>query len=466
LPTATIEFHLNSSWATGYNAELRIVNTGNEPLYEWVLSMNRPMGLGANFQNGGLVAYQGQSETTIGFLDHNAPVPVGGSVSIWLYGTHSGVVPIPTDFRLTRAERRVIPTTDYSLDIRVHSEWNPGYLRHAIVLVNTTNRVIQGWEVEFDIIGGANIAAVDIGNVAQTTSSSALFTYTPGTHRSWHPGQELHLGMTGITTPGTTVSITNVVVYERVAVPYGGWEDWIPTPPNGNDNGDNGYNNGGNGYDDNDYPIEPQPTPHPMGMSMRDYTLDDIAVSELHEALMFVKGEIIISAELGAPFSELYNLFASHEGEIVGFLPMTNDYQVYFGRETTEAELWELVEIIDSHEMVILATLNLVSMSEVPEQPEVGVGEGMIGFAPFAANARSTDERLLFPIAAPELGSRYADHWADYRPWDAEISSAGRRNWAMQVIDAPLAWGLMRDMDSEPYSVTIGVIDRDRKSVV
>jgi len=31
---ATVEFHLNSSWATGYNAELRIINTGTTPLYE------------------------------------------------------------------------------------------------------------------------------------------------------------------------------------------------------------------------------------------------------------------------------------------------------------------------------------------------------------------------------------------------------------------------------------------------
>ncbi|MCL2357994.1 MAG: cellulose-binding domain-containing protein, partial [Defluviitaleaceae bacterium] len=281
---ATVEFHLNSAWNTGYNAELRIINTGTTPLYEWVLSVNRPLGLGESFQNGGLVAYQGLSETAIVYLCHNAPVPVGGYVSIWLYGTHNGVVPIPTDVRLTRAERRVVPTDDYTLDVRVHSEWGPGQLRHAIVLVSTTSRIIQGWDVEFDISGGAYISAVDIGNVVQTTSSSALFTYTPGEHRVWHYGQELHLGMSGTTSPGTSVQIENVVVFERVAVPYGGWPDWIPeTPGNGNGGGNGGNNGGGNnggggnggspgngggtgnnnGGGGNNGGGEPQPTPTP-----------------------------------------------------------------------------------------------------------------------------------------------------------------------------------------------------------
>ncbi|MCL2224653.1 MAG: cellulose binding domain-containing protein [Defluviitaleaceae bacterium] len=226
---AIIEFRLNRYWATGYNAELRIHNTGTEPIYEWVLSMNRPMGLGANFHNGGRVAYQGSSETTIGYLDHNAPIPAGGFISIWLYGsTLNGVVPIPTDYRLTRAERRVVPTEDYTLDVRVHSEWEPGQLRHAIVLRNRANRFIQGWEVEFDIIGGAEITASDIWRFEQSSRCSAMLTYILGTHRVWHHGQELHLGMSGTTNPGTRVNIENVVVFERVAVPYGGWEDWAP----------------------------------------------------------------------------------------------------------------------------------------------------------------------------------------------------------------------------------------------
>jgi len=43
-----VEFHLNSAWREGYNAELRVYNLTAEPFYAWQLSMNRPMGLPAD----------------------------------------------------------------------------------------------------------------------------------------------------------------------------------------------------------------------------------------------------------------------------------------------------------------------------------------------------------------------------------------------------------------------------------
>ena len=425
--------------------------------------MNRPLGLGESFQNGGLVAYQGLSETALGYLCHNAPVPVGGYVSIWLYGTHNGVVPVPTDVRLTRAERRVLPTDDYTLDVRVHSEWRPGQLRHAIVLVSTTSRIIQGWDVEFDISGGAYISAVDIGKVVQTTSSSALFTYTPGEHRVWHYGQELHLGMSGTTSPGTSVSIENVVVFERVAVPYGGWPDWVPeTPGNGNGGGNNGGggnggnngagnggNNGGGGNNSGGNngvgggEPDPQPTPIP-DLSMREFTIDDIAYSEIHEYFRYVKGEVIVTAVLNASYGAVYALMAEHGGEIVGYLSVPNVYQVYFGTAMPEADLWALIDIFNAHESVVLATLNLVSISD--DEPADHTPLMVDDYA---------DALPMFISMSPYLippGALWADEWDDYR-----AGMAGGINWGMEAIDAPRAWYLVERYRQR--SVSVGILD-------
>ena len=224
----TITFRLNSLWDAGYNAEIEITNTGQESIYEWVLSMNRPMGLAENWHNGGRLAHQDASETTIGSLDWNSYIPVGGSVSLWLYGTHEGVMPIPTDYRLSRAELQIVPEEDYTLTISNYSEWDNRF-NHSISLVNNTDRVMKGWQVAFYITGGgAYLNEVSNAKVIQDDAFSATLIHIPRSNQSFHPGMNLHLGIMGTRTPGVNFAFENVVLYEKVALPYGGWDDWEP----------------------------------------------------------------------------------------------------------------------------------------------------------------------------------------------------------------------------------------------
>ena len=232
----TVDFILHSNWATGYNAEVVITNTGSEDIIDWVLSANSNLGLGpTGIGSGGRLAFQNAYETVISYLDWNYRIPAGGSVTLWLNGSHTGVAPVPTAYRLNIAELQLVPTSDYSIDIRVHSEWDDRF-DHAISLVNTTNRVIQGWQVAFDISGGAWVEYCPIADVVQTTSGSALLVYRPGSGQSWHPGMNLYLQVMGTRNVNEAVEISNVRVYERVAAPYGGWgtgPNLIPQPPNG-----------------------------------------------------------------------------------------------------------------------------------------------------------------------------------------------------------------------------------------
>jgi len=237
----TITMRLNSLWDTGYNAEIQITNTGAESIYEWALSINRPMGLGENWQNGGRLAHQDASETTIASLDWNSYIPAGGSISLWLYGTHEGVMPIPTDYRLTNTVLQVVPEEDFTVTVNTYSEWADRF-NGSISLVNNTDRVIKGWQVTFDITGGgAELNDVFNAKTIQDSMYAATLIHIPRSNQSFHPGMNLHLGMMGTRIPGASFAFENIVLYEKVALPYGGWDDWnpdLPEPPETDENPD------------------------------------------------------------------------------------------------------------------------------------------------------------------------------------------------------------------------------------
>ncbi|MCL1862357.1 MAG: cellulose binding domain-containing protein [Defluviitaleaceae bacterium] len=166
----TMEFRVVSAWNAGYNAEIVLRNNTNEGLYQWVLNLNRDMGLTANAQ-GAWLAHQNGGVTTLGYMDSNSYIPAGGSVSIWLTNTSTnGVVPVPTDFRLTQATRRRVPSEDYTYSVNPHSEWNPYRFGLGLSTVNTSNRVIQGWELEFNING--IVETTSIGTLTYVSTGS------------------------------------------------------------------------------------------------------------------------------------------------------------------------------------------------------------------------------------------------------------------------------------------------------
>ncbi|MCL2216353.1 MAG: cellulose binding domain-containing protein, partial [Defluviitaleaceae bacterium] len=204
----TVEITVHSNWATGHNTQFRITNTSNNTWPHWVFSMNRPLGLrvptgwGTPWQNNGLFVHQDASETTIRNLGHQAPVAPGGSVTIHTYSNTQRFF-MPTDFRLRPAELRLVPVADRTYEVLEHSEWQGAFFNHAISAVNVSSRIIQNWEIHFDVAGGGmNINSVPNARIIQSTSSSAILAYIPGDGQVLHPGQNIHLGMIGTFIPG------------------------------------------------------------------------------------------------------------------------------------------------------------------------------------------------------------------------------------------------------------------------
>jgi|GEM_PF-2842002 len=256
-----VEWTLHTSWNAGYIARATIHNTGSEDIFGWVLHANRP--LNVTHIDGGRIAHADPSETVIDALHWNTHIPPGGSVYMTIQGrTVNGQVPTPTEFRLSQSVRIRVPSEYYTTRVAGYNAWAPFNFHLGIYVTNVSDWLIQGWEVAFDLTPGAYVQYVPTAQIIQVTSGSAIAAYIPGSHIAWHPRSgPYHLSVMGYSVGGVIPTVSNIEIFQRVAVPLGIWPDWIPGPPqngNGDDNGDD--NGNGNGGDDDDEPV-PTPTP-------------------------------------------------------------------------------------------------------------------------------------------------------------------------------------------------------------
>ena len=92
----TVDFIVNSNWYnngnSGYNAQLILTNTGNEPIVNWLLKSSEYLGIHANFQNGARLVSQDKNHSTLQYLNWNYRINPGAYASIWLY-SHSTTAP-------------------------------------------------------------------------------------------------------------------------------------------------------------------------------------------------------------------------------------------------------------------------------------------------------------------------------------------------------------------------------------
>lgn len=86
---------------------------------------------------------------------------------------------------------------------------------------------------------------------------------------------------------------------------------------------------------------------------------EDIVYDVEHD-VSYVKNQLLISAALEAPKEELERLFEELGAEIVGYIEITNDYQIEFPTDKTLDELEAAADYLDSFSFVQGVTLNLI----------------------------------------------------------------------------------------------------------
>lgn len=217
----TLDFEVLSSSRDSYTARLRITNNTGQGLYQWVLNLNRDMGLRSNDTvSGGRLEHQQDGVTTISYdnwTTYIAAIPPRGSLTLYFNNarTVDGVVPIPTDFRINQATKQPLPEQYFSYSLS-GSTWHNGF-SHSLVIDNKTGDRIIGWELNFDISGGA-LATVSNGVLLPSSTTGSAVIVHPRYNPVLHPGSTtLTIGGSG---DGSAISISNVRLFHMVAEPY------------------------------------------------------------------------------------------------------------------------------------------------------------------------------------------------------------------------------------------------------
>lgn len=141
---------------------------------------------------------------------------------------------------------------------------------------------------------------------------------------------------------------------------------------------------------------------------------EDIAYDE-DSGIYYVKNQFLVSALFGLPYDAMEILTEEVQGEIVGYIPTTNDYQIELREDVDYATLKNIMDFVDGFSYIDSVSLNTVIYSE----DDVKINDG------------------------------------EYKgeKWD-EASPSGK-NWGLEALHMLSAWDNLGSVDK----VNIGVID-------
>ncbi|NBB84719.1 MAG: hypothetical protein GVY12_00655 [Bacteroidetes bacterium] len=180
---ADVAFETNEVWATGYNAQIQLTNTGAEAIRGWTLAFTLPAPI-TNLWNGQLTGSAPQY--TIIDAGHNSVIPPGQSASFG-FQVQADTVVAPTDYALNEIDCAAqAPSVDVTF--QTTEVWATGY-NAQIQLTNTGEEALRGWRLAFEL--DAPIASLWNG---QLSGSRPVYTVTDAGHN-------------GLLAPGETVTV-------------------------------------------------------------------------------------------------------------------------------------------------------------------------------------------------------------------------------------------------------------------
>lgn len=142
--------------------------------------------------------------------------------------------------------------------------------------------------------------------------------------------------------------------------------------------------------------------------------------------MKYVDNEILIVVKEGVPEEEVSRLAEKYNGEIVGEIEVSGDYQIRISDAKTESELEDIVKLIEAEDITVSASLNYVA--------EVS---GM----------SRTEERD---------GFYFGKEWEDDLQ---EFNDCCGKSWGFEAINTVGAWDELNDHKDIVTPVRVGLID-------
>jgi aryl-phospho-beta-D-glucosidase BglC (GH1 family) len=211
-----IEFQVTGDWGTGFNGQIKLINTGTTIIESWILAFNFEHEIN-NFWSAEVVEHV-DDYYLIKSLPWNADVYPGQSVVIGFSGIPGNVQNLPSNFIL-KNKILELSTTDYRVDFNVISDWGSAF-NGEIIIENTSDKVIEDWFIEFEF--DKTIQAFWTAEILSHVDNK-YFVQNRGYNANIQPGEKVYLGFSGYSGNVQNEPINIVVhsnaMYGNIGVP-------------------------------------------------------------------------------------------------------------------------------------------------------------------------------------------------------------------------------------------------------
>ncbi len=381
-----IQHKIVNYWDEAYQGEIIISNLGETTIEDWNLMFEMDVEI-TQIWNASINSCE-NNRYIIANNDWNANINAGQSVSFGYIATYEQHIVFPECYGLTGAEEE-LTVEEYEITYEIVDLWEDGYVAN-LTITNLALTELRNWKISFDL----NDTICDLWNgKIHNNEDGNYIIHCADYNTVIKPGESVTIGF--------RVQDNELEMYpENYAVKV------IVHSTMRTDMRDDVI---GIAYFED--------------LKAEDYRIES-------DGIQYVANQLNLVGKDGVTFEQIAQLGEEYEFEIVGYIELTNDYQVKFVEDKTYEELNMLIEELGQNELVLEVEFNLVSVIE--ENYEIG------------SNIKLPND----------------ENWLE--EWDGKIDGL---NWGVEAINALGAWQYEEYMTTVKVGVHDSVFDEDHKDL-
>ena len=317
-----VVFSLANYWEGGYNASIKVKNTGSSVIENWYLNFALDNRF-SSIWNAEVVSNE-NGQYVVKNANWNADIPVGGCVEFGI-SVNETFAGFPKEYNLL-GESTQVQEEAYSVEYVLDSDWGNGFTAR-VILTNHTADVLEDWTLEFDF--DREITSIWNG-VIEAHEGNHYVIKNAGYNCEIKTGESVSVGIL-VEEGNSEKSISNISLTSfSLAHTQKGDER------------------------------ERDPLKDYTESYIKPATEEDI-VFDVEECIHYVKNQVMVGAYLGTPKEVMENLAEEIGAEIVGYVELIADYQFEFNQPMSYSELMDMVVYLEGIPYVDYAELNLAS---------------------------------------------------------------------------------------------------------
>lgn len=411
----TVEVSIKDMWDDAFNAEVYIVNTGDDEICDWLFGLEYTKNI-RDFWNANLVEHTGNTYW-VENAGWNANIKPGESVIFGMTVLKDENTLFPEKFSL-RKDKKSVTLLDFAAEFMLYSDWGTG-CNGAITLRNLSDVHIANWQLEFD----CDREITDISNAEIVSNENGHYLIRHNDYNAdIEAGASVYIGI--VAGEGLKNEYPcNFVLKQTVSSDTSSAFDETPNDTQGNIPSDI-ENEGEEMTEEEKEAVIAErlkgvkyKAPEPGHMQYEKST-----------DTYYVDNQVGLIVKNGVTIEQVESLAEEIGASVVGYIIVTGDYQLEFAT----AKSWEeLNGLADS-----LFTYDWVEEIVLQELYEIDI----------CASLDTPDDPAWYMTDSSQ------NAWMN--EWDENFPAGN--NWSLEAINARGAWEAIGD---KGQTVNVGIID-------